>query len=170
MTAAWIAIGGNIEPARRLPHAAQLLKLQFPDIRFSPVYRNAAEGFTGDDFYNAVAGFETALPIGPLRVALQAIEEACGRGRADAKWAPRAMDIDLLLYGSHVGPSEAGELPRRDLLRRAYMLGPLAALAPALLHPQVGRTIGELWAEQSSPTHARRPHPLERLALDLDVA
>ena len=165
MTAAWVAIGGNIEPAQRLLLAARLLKAGFPGIRFSPVYRNPAEGFAGEDFYNAVAGFETPLAIGPLRDALYAIEEQCGRGRDDAKWAPRAMDIDLLLHGAHVGPSEAGELPRKDLLRRDYMLGPLAALAPALVHPLAGRTIGELWRER-----AGLPHRLERLALDLNAA
>ena len=161
---AWVAIGGNIEPARRLPHAARLLKARFPGIVFSPVFRNPAEGFEGEDFLNAVAGFDTELAIGPLREALHAIEAACGRARDDAKWAPRAMDIDLLLYGEHVGPSEAGELPRKDLLRRDYMLGPLAALAPTVVHPLAGRTIGELWRER-----AGLPHRLERLALDLNA-
>ena len=164
MTQVFVALGGNIEPEARLPRAARALRERFPGARFSAVYRNPAYGFEGADFYNAVAGFDTTLTVDALLDELQAIEALCGRSRHDAKWAPRAMDIDLLLYGGHVGPSEAGELPRKDLLRRDYMLGPLAALAPQVVHPLAGRTIGELWRER-----AGLPHRLERLALDLNA-
>jgi 2-amino-4-hydroxy-6-hydroxymethyldihydropteridine diphosphokinase len=167
MARVYVALGGNIDPAARLPQAARLLRARFPGLECSSAWRNAAEGFAGDDFYNAVATFETPLGVGELRAVLHAIEEQCGRLRDDAKWAPRAMDIDLLLHGDYVGASAAGELPRPDLLRRAYMLGPLAELAPGLRHPVAQRTIGELWAErlQRGP-----PHLLQRLPLDLQAA
>jgi 2-amino-4-hydroxy-6-hydroxymethyldihydropteridine diphosphokinase len=160
-----VALGGNIDPARRLPEAARLLRARFPGAVCSSAWRNGAEGFAGEDFYNAAAAFDTDLTIAALRPVLHAIEEQCGRQRSDAKWAPRAMDIDLLLYGDHVGASEAGELPRPDLLRRAYMLGPLAEIAPALRHPASGERIDALWAAFVAQ-HA--PH-YQRVALDLNA-
>ena len=165
MTAAWVAIGGNIEPERRLPQAARLLRARFPDVRFSRCYRNAAFGFDGADFYNAAACFDTALAVPELLAALHAIEAQCGRGRADPKWAPRAMDIDLLAYGDATGRFEGATLPRPDLLRRAYMLGPMAELAPAWRHPLAGRTLAELWRELAPSTP-----PLTDTRLDLNAA
>lgn len=160
-----VALGGNIDPAARLPQAARLLRARFPDLACSSAWRNPAEGFAGDDFYNAVAAFDTDLTVAELRPLLHAIEEQCGRLRSDAKWAPRAMDIDLLLHGDYVGPSAAGELPRADLLRRAYMLGPLAELAPALRHPVNGERIDALWAALAASAPAR----LERVPLELNA-
>jgi 2-amino-4-hydroxy-6-hydroxymethyldihydropteridine diphosphokinase len=165
MTAAWVAIGGNIEPEWRLRQAAHLLRARFPDVRFSRCYRNAAFGFDGADFYNAAACFDTALAVPELLAALHAIEEQCGRGRADPKWAPRAMDIDLLAYGDITGSFEGATLPRPDLLRRAYMLGPMAELAPAWRHPLAGRTLAELWRELAPATP-----PLTDTGLDLNAA
>ena len=76
---------------------------------------------------------------------LQAIEARCGRARDAPRWAPRSMDLDVLLYGDLVCERRGIRLPRPDLLKRAYMLGPLAALAPEVMHPTEQRTIGELW-------------------------
>jgi 2-amino-4-hydroxy-6-hydroxymethyldihydropteridine diphosphokinase len=164
MPRVYVALGGNIDPARRLPQAAGALRARFPELVCSSVYRNPAEGFVGDDFYNAAAGFDTAMAIEELRAVLHAIEEECGRLRTDAKWAPRAMDVDLLLYGDFVGTSAAGALPRLDLLRRAYMLAPLAELAPTLRHPVNGQSMAALWQAL-----AKQPHQLDRLPLDLNA-
>jgi 2-amino-4-hydroxy-6-hydroxymethyldihydropteridine diphosphokinase len=146
MSQVFIAIGGNVEPATRLPEAARALKARFPDVRFSACYCNPAAGFEGADFLNAVAGFSTELPVPELLRVLHEIEEQCGRSRADPKWGPRAIDLDLLLYGDVVEEGAGYTLPRPDLLRRIYMLGPLAELAPQWPHPVCGRSISELWA------------------------
>ena len=163
MTAVHVAIGGNIEPEVRLPLAAHELRQRFADVKFSGVYRNPAYGFEGADFYNAVAGFDTRLEVTALLEQLHAIEALCGRSRDDAKWAPRAMDIDLLLYGERVAKAARFELPRPDLLRRSYMLAPLAELAPDLRHPLSGRPMADHWQEL-----ARAPHVHTRVALDLN--
>ena len=165
MTRAWVAIGGNVEPERRLPQAARLLRARFADVRFSRCYRNAAFGFDGADFYNAAASFRTTLGVPELVAVLHAIEEQCGRGRADPKWAPRVMDIDLLAYGDTTGRFEGARLPRPDLVRRAYMLGPMAELAPAWRHPVAGRTLAELWSEL-----APGAPPLTDTGIDLNSA
>ena len=146
MTRVFVAAGGNVDPARRLPQALARLRAAFGELAVSPCYANAAFGFEGDDFHNLVVAFDTALPLAEVLVQLHAIEEACGRERHAAKWAPRAMDFDVLLFGDCVGEFPGATLPRPDLLKRAYMLGPLAELAPALRHPTLGASIAELWA------------------------
>lgn len=146
MTRVFVAAGGNIDPARRLPQALTGLHAAFGELRVSPCYANAAFGFAGDDFHNLVVAFDTVLPLSAVLARLHAIEEACGRDRHAAKWAPRAMDLDVLLFGDEVGEFPGAVLPRPDLVKRPYMLGPMAELAPAVVHPTLGRTMAELWA------------------------
>jgi 2-amino-4-hydroxy-6-hydroxymethyldihydropteridine diphosphokinase len=153
MPQVYVAAGSNIEPKRNLARAVGEIERQFPGVRFSPWYRNTAAGFEGDDFVNLVAGFATELPLSDVLERLHAIETLCGRPRDAPRWAPRSMDLDVLLYGDLVCDEAAVKLPRPDLLRRAYMLGPLAALAPQVLHPTAGRTIGELWREFDQAAH-----------------
>jgi 2-amino-4-hydroxy-6-hydroxymethyldihydropteridine diphosphokinase len=74
------------------------------------------------------------------------------------------MDMDLLLYGDEIGAGPGYVLPRPDLLRRAYMLGPLAELAPQLRHPLAGQSMAELWAAMPQTAGA-----MERTALDLNT-
>lgn len=154
--AVYVAAGSNVAPQRNLKRALALLRTEFPDLRVSPAYANAAVGFAGEDFINLVVGFTTELPLAALLERLHAIESACGRARVAPRWAPRSMDLDVLLYGDAVGDFAGAELPRRDLSRRAYMLGPLAALAPELVHPTLGVTIGELWRRFDQAAHALR--------------
>jgi 2-amino-4-hydroxy-6-hydroxymethyldihydropteridine diphosphokinase len=143
----FVALGSNIDPAERMAQAARALKESFHDARFSACYRNPAFGFEGADFINAVVAFSTSLPIASLLQVMREIEARCGRLPAAPKWAPRAMDLDLLLYGDEVGSGAGYTLPRPDLLKRVYMLGPLSALAPDLLYPPSGPTIAQLWAQ-----------------------
>jgi 2-amino-4-hydroxy-6-hydroxymethyldihydropteridine diphosphokinase len=162
---AFVAIGSNMDPAERMLQAARAIRQRFADARFSGCYRNAAFGFEGPDFYNAVTGFSTTLTIEALLLALREIEGQCGRDRADARWAPRKMDLDLLLYGDVVGAGAGYTLPRRDLSRRVYMLGPLAELAPEVLYPPSGPTIARLWQQFPQSEHVLTP-----LTLDLNGA
>ena len=158
MPEVYVAAGSNVRPEQNLAHAVSELEREFPGVRFSPWYRNRAAGFEGDDFINLVAGFTTQLPLTEVLARLHAIEAACGRPRAAPRWAPRTMDLDVLLYGDRVCDEPGVKLPRPDLLKRAYMLGPLAALAPEVVHPTARLTIGELWRRFD-----RAAHPLEEL-------
>ena len=157
MPQVYIAAGSNIEPERHLAMAVAELGRQFPGVRFSPWYRNRAVGFDGEDFINFVAGFPTGLPVAEVLQRLHAIEELCGRPRAAPRWAPRSMDLDVLLYDDLICQEPHLKLPRPDLLKRAYMLGPLAALAPDLMHPTERQTIGELWDRFDRAAHPLVP-------------
>lgn len=153
MPQVYIAAGSNIDPERHLAMAVRELGRQFPDVRFSPWYRNRAVGFEGEDFINFVAGFATELELTELLKALHGIEAMCGRPREAPRWAPRSMDLDVLLYGDLVCQEPHLKVPRPDLLKRAYMLGPLAALAPDVVHPTEKLTIGELWRRFDRAAH-----------------
>ncbi len=154
----YVAAGSNIEPERNLALAAAELDRAFGPIEVSPWYRNKAVGFEGADFINFVVGFETEEPLPRVIERLREIEARCGRPRHAPKWASRAMDLDILLYGDRVCAAPGPVLPRPDLLKRPYMLGPLADIAPDLVHPTAGATIAELWAHFD-----RGAHPLVRV-------
>jgi 2-amino-4-hydroxy-6-hydroxymethyldihydropteridine diphosphokinase len=164
MPEVYVAAGSNIEPRRHLALAVAELAREFPGARFSSWYRNRALGFEGDDFINLVAGFDTALALRAVLARLQAIETRCGRPRDAPRWAPRSMDLDVLLYGERVCDEPGLKLPRPDLVRRAYMLGPLAELAPAVMHPTERLTIGELWRRFDRAAHPLTPVPAARPA------
>jgi 2-amino-4-hydroxy-6-hydroxymethyldihydropteridine diphosphokinase len=168
MSEVFVAIGGNVDPEKHLHCAARALRERFPRVRFSGCYRNPAFGFEGADFLNAVAGFHTTLSVQALLVELRAIETLCGRKPADPKWGPRAIDLDLLLFGQLAEQGQGYTLPRPDLTRRAYMLGPLAELAPRYRLPPAGPTVGELW-ERLRAADAAAAEGLRRIDLDLNA-
>jgi 2-amino-4-hydroxy-6-hydroxymethyldihydropteridine diphosphokinase len=153
----FVAAGSNVAPREHMALATCEIARAFPDVRFSPWYENRAAGFEGEDFINLVAGFTTELGVDELLVVLRSIEAVCGRPREAPRWAPRTMDLDVLLYGDLVCQRPGLTLPRPDLLVRAYMLGPLADLAPGLVHPSAGVTIGELWRRFDQTAHPLRP-------------
>jgi 2-amino-4-hydroxy-6-hydroxymethyldihydropteridine diphosphokinase len=157
MARVFIAAGSNIEPELHLQIASSELRRVFPGIRFSPWYRNRAAGFEGDDFVNFVVELATELPVHALIARLHEIEELCGRPRNAPRWAPRSMDLDVLLYDDLVCDEPQVKLPRPDLLKRAYMLGPLADLAPEVVHPTAKVTIGELWERFDRTAHPLVP-------------
>jgi 2-amino-4-hydroxy-6-hydroxymethyldihydropteridine diphosphokinase len=161
--AVYVGAGSNVAPERNLARAVSELAREFSGARFSPWYRNRAVGFEGEDFINLVAAFATDLPLHTVLTKLHAIEALCGRERHAPRWAPRSMDLDVLLYGDLVCDEPGLKVPRPDLLKRAYMLGPLAALAPEVVHPTTQLTIGELWRRFDRAGHPLEPVPAARL-------
>jgi len=158
MPRVFVAAGSNVDPERNLAKAAAELVREFPDIEFSPWYRNKAVGFEGADFINFVVGFNTDLPVHDVQTKLRAIEALCGRPPGAPKYAPRSMDLDILLYGDLVHDEPGLKLPRPDLLKRPFMLGPIADIVPDLMHPTEHATIGELWQRFD-----RAAHPMTRV-------
>ena len=157
MTAVFVAAGSNVEPVANLQRALDMLARHYPSLRCSRAYRNAAVGFEGDDFVNLVIAFDTDDGVDAVLGHLHDAEAACGRARNAPKWAPRSMDLDILLYGDTVADQPGLVLPRPDLVRRAYMLGPMAELAPDLVHPTLGSTMRALWEAFDREAHAMRP-------------
>jgi 2-amino-4-hydroxy-6-hydroxymethyldihydropteridine diphosphokinase len=153
----FVAAGSNVEPERNLETACAAIAHSWPDALFSRAYRNVAVGFEGPDFINLVTGFSTAQPLAAVIARLRAIETQCGRPRYAPKWASRTMDLDVLLYGDLVEKTDEYTLPRPDLLKRPYMLGPLAEIAPEMPHPTANKTIGVLWKEFDGGSHEMTP-------------
>jgi 2-amino-4-hydroxy-6-hydroxymethyldihydropteridine diphosphokinase len=144
MTRAYVGIGSNVDPERHIVMAVQALRGRFGALRLSPFYRNKAVGFEGDDFLNGVIGLDTDLDVPALKAALDEVELACGRQRGAARFAPRTLDLDLLLFGDRV--DAAAKLPRADILKYAFVLKPLADIAAAERHPVSRLTYAQHWA------------------------
>lgn len=149
MTTVFIGVGSNVEPERRVREVVRRLRVRFGELRISPVYRNPAVGFKGDDFLNLVTAFETEESAAEVHAALDEIERECGRVRGGPRFAPRTLDLDLLLYGDLIADSSPLRLPRREILQYAYVLKPLADLAPERRHPLSGRSFATHWREFS---------------------
>jgi 2-amino-4-hydroxy-6-hydroxymethyldihydropteridine diphosphokinase len=145
MTAVYVAAGSNVEPERYLSVALRALAATFGPLTLSPAYKNKAVGFEGADFINLVVGFGTQEPVAEVRQQLQKIEAVCDRPPGAPKWAPRTMDLDILLFGDLISNDPGLIIPRPDLLKRPYMLKPMADIAPDVQHPALGKTMRELW-------------------------
>lgn len=138
MIRAYIGLGSNLaDPASQVRDAFRALA-QLPGSHLagqSPLYRSAPVGPQDQpDFINAVAALDTTLPPLALLDALQALEQAAGRERL-RHWGERTLDLDLLLYGSQQISTPRLTVPHPHMLERAFVLVPLAALAPDVRLP-----------------------------------
>lgn len=137
---AYIALGANLGDARAVLRAARDAVATLPGSRLvacSSLYRSAPIESSGPDYLNAVLALETPLSPDDLLAALQAIEAAHGRKRPYRN-APRTLDLDLLLHGDTVQDTPTLTLPHPRLHLRAFVLEPLAEIAPALEVPGHG--------------------------------
>jgi len=142
----YIGAGSNIDPAAHLCQARDALAGHFGPLAVSPVYRTKAVGFDGDDFLNAVFAFSSCASPRNVVAVLDEIERLAGRRKPANSFTPRSLDLDLLLYGDLVCDEPGLKLPRDDITRYAFVLAPLADLAPDLVHPVTGARIRDLWA------------------------
>jgi 2-amino-4-hydroxy-6-hydroxymethyldihydropteridine diphosphokinase len=157
---AWIGIGANLgDPAAALRAAFTALSA-LPRTRLlarSSIYRSAPIDAGGPDYLNAVAQIATGLTAPELLAQLQSIEKAHGRERPFRN-APRTLDLDLLLYGGEVIAHPHLVVPHPRMQQRAFVLVPLAELAPEMVIPGLGPIGGLL------PGVAGQA--IERLAVD----
>ena len=141
MPEVFVGAGSNAAPGRALKTAAAELARQFGALRMSSVYRSTAHGVAGADYLNLVVALTTERDVDSVRDALRAIETLAGRSRRDPVVV--ALDLDLLLYGARV---DAGRrLPRPGTFALPFVLGPLAELAPKLVHPVTGERCETAW-------------------------
>lgn len=154
MPICFVSIGSNVERERNVRGARCALHEAFGPLLLSAVYETDAVGFAGDPFYNLVAGFFTELPAADVANILTGIEAVHGREHGGKRFAPRTLDLDLLLYGDTVIVESGLTLPRPEIETYAFMLGPLAEIAHDLRHPSGGETYATTW-ERSKKSGAR---------------
>lgn len=145
MTDVLLGVGSNIERERYITAGLDALANLLGEIALSPVYDSAAIGFQGQPFLNLVVGADTDLPLAELARRLRHIETEYGRPENAPRYSPRHLDIDILTYGDLTGEHDGVLLPRPEILENAFVLKPLADLAPGARHPLDGRTYAALW-------------------------
>lgn len=145
MARVYLSLGSNIRRHLHISAALAALTREFGELTISSVYESEAVGFAGSDFFNLVVGVETTLDIAALSSVLKKIEDANGRNRQGPRFSPRTLDIDILTYDDFVGTEAGVTLPREEITQNAFVLLPLAELAPDTLHPQLGQSYSQLW-------------------------
>jgi len=145
MTTVFISIGSNIEPDKYIRAGVSALASQFGKLRLSSVYQADAIGFIGAPFLNLIAAFDTQLSATEVDAILDNIEQDNGRTSQQKKFNPRTLDLDLVLYGNYISNDPQLEIPRKEIIRYAFVLEPLAEIAASLLHPIVKQSYAELW-------------------------
>jgi 2-amino-4-hydroxy-6-hydroxymethyldihydropteridine diphosphokinase len=134
---AYVALGANLGDAMASVHAALAWLGELPAtrlVRHSSLYRTAPVGAAGPDYINAVAELATCLSAPDLLAQLQHLERRAGRERPYRN-APRTLDLDLLLFGSARIASPSLTVPHPRMDERAFVLVPLAEIAPDLVTP-----------------------------------
>lgn len=150
MARAYLSLGSNVEAMAHLCGALEALRARFGEVRVSRVYVTAAVGFDGAEFHNAAVVIDTDLDPVALNAWLHALEDAHGRDRSGPRFGDRTLDIDIVLFeddaGRGVVMEGAGHLQLpRDELKHAFVLKPLAEIAPDVVVPGDGRTLAAMW-------------------------
>ena len=140
----YISVGSNVDREKHTKAGLNALVLEFGQLALSNVYESEAVGFKGRHFYNLVVGAKTTKSVKEVCRILKSIESENGRIREEKKFAPRTLDLDLLLYDQLI-TNDGVELPRGEIQYNAFVLLPLNELAPAYVHPTAKKSIGDLW-------------------------
>lgn len=149
---AFIAVGSNIGPQQNVANALELLQQQVRVVASSTFYWTSPLGRPDQPrFLNGVWRILTDLLPGPLKFdVLRGIESKLGRARTPDKYAPRPIDLDILLYGRLVLSRPDLQIPDPDIRRRPFIAVPLLELAPDLTMPDTGEPIAALVDRQTA--------------------
>ncbi|MCX7108269.1 MAG: 2-amino-4-hydroxy-6-hydroxymethyldihydropteridine diphosphokinase [Methylococcales bacterium] len=145
MRKGYISIGSNIDKNKNIPASLEALKLHFDQLTISSIYESESVGFIGDTFYNLVVGFNSEFSVKEVARILRQIELDNGRTRNSQKFSSRTLDLDLILYDNLILNDGRLQIPRDEIERYAFVLEPLAEIAPDLKHPISDISYSDLW-------------------------
>lgn len=143
----YISVGSNIDKKKNTASSLVVLQRFFGELKISGTYESPSIGFEGDNFYNLVVGFTSQLPVNSVTKQLKQIEKEHGRTRQCKKFSARTLDLDLILYNNLVISDGQLQIPRDEITLYAFVLEPLAEIAPELRHPVTGKKYADLWFE-----------------------
>jgi 2-amino-4-hydroxy-6-hydroxymethyldihydropteridine diphosphokinase len=144
MARLYISLGSNIDRQHYVKTGLTALEKLFGQLTLSSLFASKAVGFDGAEFYNMVIGATTELNIDEVAKALRDIEFANGRQIDAKKYSPRTLDLDLLLFDDLILDTPA-QIPRAEITENAFVLWPLAEVAPEIKHPILKQSYQQLW-------------------------
>lgn len=151
-----LSLGSNLEAEQHLRAALRALRARFGALHVSPVYESEAVGFEGPPFWNLAVGLDSDLDAEALNIWLHALEERQGRRRDQPRYADRTLDLDIVAIN--------GRATDRPEVEHAFVLAPLADIAPEIVEPRSGEMIGALWARIQRANRA----PLRKVEVALE--
>ena len=145
MSLIYLSLGSNIDAPKNIHAALDALEQQFGLCLISSVYESKSLGFQGKNFLNLAVTIQSHLPINELLNVFKIIEDALKRDRSAPKFSDRTMDIDILCVDDRWGDVDGIRLPRAEILENAFVLLPLAEIAPDYIHPCTGLPYSNHW-------------------------
>jgi 2-amino-4-hydroxy-6-hydroxymethyldihydropteridine diphosphokinase len=158
MSIVHLNVGSNQNRRTNIRLAIKALELYFPDIVLSSLFESPSEGFKGNDFYNVGVNITTLKTSSEVVDILRDIENSLGRDRSLPKFSSRMIDLDGGIIDDTLN------VPRKDILKYAFVLAPLAELNPEEIHPLEGASYQNLWKTfQSKQDFILRQYNVEKL-------
>ena len=154
MVKVYVGIGTNVDPLRNVELGVEFIRAHSEALQVSSLYQGPAIGVAGDDFVNAVCGFQWSHGFEALARLVNDAHRAAGREPGERAADGRTLDLDIELFGAAVNP--VWRVPRVDVLEYDFVLAPLAELAPGLAHPIIGTTMAALWNPRAQRSALRR--------------
>ncbi|WP_206484940.1 2-amino-4-hydroxy-6-hydroxymethyldihydropteridine diphosphokinase [Thalassotalea sp. G2M2-11] len=160
MAQVFVSVGTNIDRQANLSKGLNALVKHFGQLRLSSLFESEAVGFDGSPFFNMVVGFDTQLSIEALSQLLREIEFAHGREIDAKKFSPRTLDLDILLFDDLICQAPV-QLPREEITYNAFVLWPLAEVAPDVIHPILNQSFRQLWQSYDKSQQQLSKVPLD---------
>ena len=148
MPTATILLGSNINPEENITKAKNLLMKECKLLKYSQIWETEAIGNDGPDFLNSAITIESPLSENNLKnQILRKIEMDLGRVRSDNKYAPRTIDLDIIIFD--------GQVIDQDLWTRSFIASPISDLYPDLQQPSNKKTLLQVAKKLQSSAFAR---------------